>query len=233
MMDGDDGRAALLPGVSSSPFLYDLLLSNMLNFSSSALLPPPFLSLSMLWVADIFGHFSSRLVVLSIPLSVFLSLSLSFCLSFCLFLSFPVAEGFLSCLLTLDIRNTSRRMSSLGEKLAERQAKRDETKKKAQKLGLELDGLLQAKKEREAALQGKKAERNYTLYQTLFKFESDDPEDLTFDAGEILRVFDDSSDWYEGEDQQGKRGYFPKNFVRKINAPSTSSITLPDNEGEQ
>ena len=121
-------------------------------------------------------------------------------------------------------------MSSLSDKLAERQAKKEDTKQKASLLGRELDNLLQAKKEREAVTQGKKADVNYVLYQTLYKFESDDAEDLPFDAGEILRVFDDSSDWYEGENQQGKRGYFPKNFVRKINAPSAGGLSLPDNE---
>ncbi|EGD83045.1 hypothetical protein PTSG_03683 [Salpingoeca rosetta] len=119
-------------------------------------------------------------------------------------------------------------MSSLNDKLAERKAKRDETKKMASLLGQELDGLLQAKKERKAALEGKQAERNYTLYQTLFKFESDDPEDLCFEGGEILRVFDDSGDWYEGENQQGKKGYFPRNYVRKINSSGGAKVSLPE-----
>ena len=78
-------------------------------------------------------------------------------------------------------------MSSLSDKLAERQAKKEDTKQKASLLGRELDNLLQAKKEREAVTQGKKADVNYVLYQTLYKFESDDAEDLPFDAGEILR----------------------------------------------
>jgi hypothetical protein len=29
-------------------------------------------------------------------------------------------------------------------------------------------------------------------------------------------VYDDEGDWYEGENQQGVRGTFPKTFVKKI-----------------
>lgn len=42
--------------------------------------------------------------------------------------------------------------------------------------------------------------------QTLYAFKSDDPEDLTFEANEIIRVYDWEDEWFEGETQDGKRG---------------------------
>lgn len=81
-------------------------------------------------------------------------------------------------------------MTSLDSKLAERQEKHMAIKIKAAQLSRELNTLLQAKKDREAALEGRITEHNYTLYQTLYKFESDDSEDLPFEAGEILRSAD-------------------------------------------
>ena len=39
---------------------------------------------------------------------------------------------------------------------------------------------------------------DFKLYAALYKYESDDPDDLTFEAGEILRVYDDEGDWFEG-----------------------------------
>jgi hypothetical protein len=45
-----------------------------------------------------------------------------------------------------------------------------------------------------------------TTSQTLYAFVSDDPDDLSFEANEILRVFDWEDEWYEAENQEGKRG---------------------------
>eukprot|EP00055_Hartaetosiga_balthica_P004986 m.13932 g.13932 ORF g.13932 m.13932 type:complete len:121 (+) comp4224_c0_seq1:232-594(+) len=115
---------------------------------------------------------------------------------------------------------------SLQDKLKERQDKRKQTNELAALLGSELDGLIQAKKDRDAAVSGDKKDATYSLYQTLFKYESDDADDLSFEANEILRVYDDTSDWYEGENQEGKRGYFPSNFVRKINMGGSSAMSI-------
>eukprot|EP00053_Salpingoeca_punica_P003988 m.46438 g.46438 ORF g.46438 m.46438 type:complete len:124 (-) comp12537_c0_seq2:288-659(-) len=99
--------------------------------------------------------------------------------------------------------------------------KKKELKQKGSALAAELDQLMKADKQREAVLSGKKIEEEpHTLYQTLFAYTSDDPDDLPFEAGEILRVFDDEGDWYEGENQQGRRGMFPRTYVRKMNVPS-------------
>ncbi|EDQ88365.1 uncharacterized protein MONBRDRAFT_9210 [Monosiga brevicollis MX1] len=73
-------------------------------------------------------------------------------------------------------------------------------------------------------------EDNYVLYQTLYKYESSDPEDLTFDANEILQVTDEvpvltcpacpgdgsPNSWYYGRSQDGREGNFPGTYVRKI-----------------
>lgn len=56
---------------------------------------------------------------------------------------------------------------------------------------------------------------SYTLYQTLYAYHSDDPEDLHFEANEILQVTDDGDGtehtWFYGRRQDGKQGHFPGN----------------------
>ena len=66
---------------------------------------------------------------------------------------------------------------------------KSDTAKKGKQLRAELDELLRAEKDREAVLQGKTVQpaQQFKLYQTLYEYKSDDPEDLCFDAGEILR----------------------------------------------
>ena len=62
------------------------------------------------------------------------------------------------------------------------------TKTKAKLLGAELDQLLKADKQREAVAKGEKLpEEKFSLYQTLYEYKSDDPDDLQFGPGEILR----------------------------------------------
>ena len=56
----------------------------------------------------------------------------------------------------------------------------------------------------------------HTLYQTLYAYKSDDPEDLQFAASEILKVIDDEDDWFEGYNQRNEKGYFPGTYVRKM-----------------
>ena len=99
---------------------------------------------------------------------------------------------------------------NLKERAAERMRIKAEKKAFAAGLGAELDGLIAAKKEREDATSGKAPEKEYVLYQTLYPYKSEDPDDLEFEAGEILRVFDEEGDWFEGENQQGKEGCFPR-----------------------
>ena len=54
----------------------------------------------------------------------------------------------------------------------------------------------QAEKDRAAVLAGEapKAE-DFKLYSALYTYKSDDSDDLQFEAGEIIRVFDDEGDW--------------------------------------
>jgi len=68
------------------------------------------------------------------------------------------------------------------------------------------------------------------LYQALYLYKSDDPEDLTFDANDILQVTDEGdppgTGWMEGRTQDGRFGSFPSNFVRKINLGSGAAKTI-------
>lgn len=72
-----------------------------------------------------------------------------------------------------------------------------------------------------------KEEKKYILYQALYKYKSDDPDDLQFEQNDILRVTDEGdgpTSWFYGEDQQGKEGNFPGTFVRKIRMPSGGAV---------
>eukprot|EP00730_Choanoeca_flexa_P016255 TRINITY_DN7645_c0_g1_i1.p1 TRINITY_DN7645_c0_g1~~TRINITY_DN7645_c0_g1_i1.p1 ORF type:complete len:240 (+),score=34.20 TRINITY_DN7645_c0_g1_i1:175-894(+) len=61
---------------------------------------------------------------------------------------------------------------------------------------------------------------NFVLYQTLYKFTSDDPEDLQFEANEILQITDEGDGtegcWLYGQSQDGREGNVPGTYVRKI-----------------
>ena len=91
---------------------------------------------------------------------------------------------------------------------------------------------LQAQKDRDVVLAGgaPKAE-DFKLYAAVYSYKSDDPDDLQFEAGEILRVTDDEGDWFEGESQDGlRRGTFPRTFVRKLGgAPPAGGKLAFDN----
>ena len=62
----------------------------------------------------------------------------------------------------------------------------------------------------------------------LFDFDSAEPDDLTFKAGEVisLKQSDDSEDWWMGE-LRGRTGIFPKTYVRKEEAHSLPAVTAP------
>eukprot|EP00037_Helgoeca_nana_P010774 m.94974 g.94974 ORF g.94974 m.94974 type:complete len:155 (-) comp20413_c1_seq1:1203-1667(-) len=126
----------------------------------------------------------------------------------------------------MDARRKAREAS--GEAQASRQKEEEEkkkkaaTKKKASLLGGELDMLLKVEKDKKtvqdklAAGESPVTAVDYRLYQTLYAFKSDDPEDLTFEANEIIRVYDWEDEWFEGETQDGKRGYMPASYMREI-----------------
>jgi hypothetical protein len=76
------------------------------------------------------------------------------------------------------VARLSRRNEVAGDKLS-----------KGKQLRAELDELLRAEKDKEAALSGAKQEVTYKLYQTLYEYKSEDADDLNFEAGEILRYF--------------------------------------------
>ncbi len=75
----------------------------------------------------------------------------------------------------------------LKERIDERNKKKESALQLASLLGKELDQLIQAEKERADALAGNKVEQKFSLYQTLFPYKSEDPDDLNFEANEILR----------------------------------------------
>lgn len=77
--------------------------------------------------------------------------------------------------------------AGLVARLSQREVKGD-IAARGRQLRAELDELLRAEKDREAALQGKPtATPAYKLYQTLYQYKGEDPDDLSFEAGEILR----------------------------------------------
>lgn len=65
----------------------------------------------------------------------------------------------------------------------------------------------------------------YVLYQALYDYKSQDPDDLTFLQNDILRVTDEGdgpNSWFYGETQEGAEGNFPGTYVRKINLPGSA-----------
>eukprot|EP00042_Codosiga_hollandica_P055832 m.790656 g.790656 ORF g.790656 m.790656 type:complete len:219 (+) comp59203_c1_seq5:2472-3128(+) len=62
-------------------------------------------------------------------------------------------------------------------------------------------------------------ERPYVLYKALYSYNSKEDGDLTFEAGDILRVFEDDGAWFFGETQDCVQGSFPSNYVRKVVLP--------------
>lgn len=48
--------------------------------------------------------------------------------------------------------------------------------------------------------------------RALYKHVAEQPEDLSFQPGDLIRVLDDSGNWWKGE-CEGRIGKFPKNYV--------------------
>eukprot|EP00045_Choanoeca_perplexa_P000846 m.16544 g.16544 ORF g.16544 m.16544 type:complete len:238 (+) comp10582_c0_seq1:176-889(+) len=82
---------------------------------------------------------------------------------------------------------------------------------------------------------GDEPEVNFVLYQSLYKFSSDDPEDLAFEANEILQITDegDGSEgaWLYGQSQDGRVGNVPSTYVRKIRLTAKSIAVDVENGG--
>jgi len=127
----------------------------------------------------------------------------------------------------MELRRKAREASGETAKAdAEKKAKEDKKKKMkemAALLGGELDTIGKVEAERkevqEKIARGENPNQNdkVKLFQTLYPYKSDDPEDLSFEANEIIRVWDWADDWFEGENQDGTaKGCFPSNFVREI-----------------
>lgn len=71
---------------------------------------------------------------------------------------------------------------------------------------------------KEEAEAGEPAEVPYVLYQALYDYSSQDPDDLCFAANDILQVTDEGDgpeSWFEGRSQDGREGCFPGTFVRQ------------------
>jgi len=67
---------------------------------------------------------------------------------------------------------------------------------------------------------------DYVLYQALYTYRNDDPDDLNFDANDIVQVTDEDEYpkkcWMEGRSQDGLVGSFPSTYVRKIEMKATT-----------
>lgn len=59
--------------------------------------------------------------------------------------------------------------------------------------------------------------------------EMQDPNDLSFEAGEIVEVVTETNaDWWMGRNRSGKQGLFPSNYVEKLPPPNLSPILVPE-----
>ncbi|KAG8213048.1 SH3 domain-containing protein [Butyriboletus roseoflavus] len=63
----------------------------------------------------------------------------------------------------------------------------------------------------------------------IWGWSSEDPNDLSFEAGEVIEVFTETNaDWWTGRNRTGKQGLFPSNYVEKLPARSLSPILVPE-----
>lgn len=77
-------------------------------------------------------------------------------------------------------------------------------------------------------------DEDYVLYQALYNYNSGDPDDLVFEANDILQVTDEGdgpTSWMEGRTQDGRFGTFPGNYVRKIVLQPRKSLNLDMENG--
>ncbi|KAK0433221.1 uncharacterized protein EV420DRAFT_1489337, partial [Desarmillaria tabescens] len=60
-----------------------------------------------------------------------------------------------------------------------------------------------------------------------YNLDASDPDDLSFAAGDIIAIVEETNaDWWLGE-HNGCRALFPANYVEKITAPAPAARTLP------
>ncbi|KAN0092811.1 SH3 domain containing protein [Tylopilus felleus] len=65
--------------------------------------------------------------------------------------------------------------------------------------------------------------------RTIWAWSSEDPNDLTFEAGEIIEIVaETNADWWTGRSRSGKQGVFPSNYVEKLPPPSLPPIFVPE-----
>ncbi len=60
--------------------------------------------------------------------------------------------------------------------------------------------------------------------QALYDFDSSEPDELPFKAGDLIKVYSapDDNDWWQGE-FSGKVGIFPKAYVQLLNSEGTAA----------
>jgi len=76
----------------------------------------------------------------------------------------------------------------------------------------------------------------YVLYQALYDYNSGDPDDLQFEASDILQVTDEGngpSSWMIGSTQDGREGNFPSTYVRKMNIGATKTTSIDMNDDDE
>jgi len=65
--------------------------------------------------------------------------------------------------------------------------------------------------------------------RAIWDWTSEDPSDLSFEAGEIIEVITETnSDWWTGCSRSGRQGLFPSNYVEKLPPRSSSPIFVPE-----
>ncbi len=71
--------------------------------------------------------------------------------------------------------------------------------------------------------------------EALYDFHANEQSELSFRKGEILDVTDDKvfKDWYTGRSATGLSGLFPTNYVKKLEAASTTATDAVDTQQQK
>ncbi|XP_025267862.1 intersectin-2 isoform X7 [Camponotus floridanus] len=69
-------------------------------------------------------------------------------------------------------------------------------------------------------------------YVALYRYDSTEAGDLSFNQGEVILVIKKEGDWWTGC-VGDKTGIFPSNYVEKCDAPNQSSVTAPETKSTE
>lgn len=76
------------------------------------------------------------------------------------------------------------------------------------------------------------AQDDDTIYVAIYPYESNEPGDLTFVAGEMITVTKKDGDWWTGVISRDRTGVFPSNYVQKATEVQQCEAAAADSEVE-